>query len=70
MEIYRDYFLAMFGNVATGNTRAFELFADHPLDMDTIRSIVAKFTLVSFNGNNFDMPLLSLALSGALHRWS
>ena len=55
----------MFGNVATGNTRAFELFADHPLDMDTIRSIVAKFTLVSFNGNNFDMPLLSLALSGA-----
>ena len=65
MEIYRDYFLAMFGNVATGNTRAFELFADHPLDMDTIRSIVAKSTLVSFNGNNFDMPLLSLALSGA-----
>ena len=55
----------MFGNVATGNTRAFELFADTPLDMDTIRSIVAKFTLVSFNGNNFDMPLLSLALSGA-----
>lgn len=55
----------MFGNVATGNTRAFELFADHSLDMDTIRSIVAKSTLVSFNGNNFDMPLLSLALSGA-----
>jgi len=55
----------MFGNVATGNTRAFELFADHPLNMDTIRSIVAKSTLVSFNGNNFDMPLLSLALSGA-----
>ena len=58
----------MFGNVATGNTRAFELFADHPLDMDTIRSIVAKFTLVSFNGNNFDMPLLSLALSGATNQ--
>ena len=58
----------MFGNVATGNTRAFELFADNPLDMDTIRSIVAKFTLVSFNGNNFDMPLLSLALSGATNQ--
>jgi len=55
----------MFGNLATGNTRAFELFADHPLNMDTIRSIVSKSTLVSFNGNNFDMPLLSLALSGA-----
>ena len=52
----------MFGNVATGNTRSFELFADHPLDMDTIRSIVAKSRLVSFNGNNFDIPLLSLAL--------
>ena len=58
----------MFGNLATGNTRAFELFADHPLNMDTIRSIVAKFTLVSFNGNNFDMPLLSLALSGATNQ--
>ena len=65
LEIYRDYFLAMFCNVATGNTRAFELFEDHPLDMDRIRTILKESTLVSFNGNNFDLPLLSLALTGA-----
>jgi hypothetical protein len=62
LEIYRDYFLAMFRNVKTGNVRAFELFDGQPLDVATIKSILKSYQLVTFNGLNFDMPLLMLAL--------
>ena len=62
LEIYRDYFLAMFRNVDTGRVRAFELFDGQPLDTDTIKSILKSYRLVTFNGANFDIPLLMLAL--------
>lgn len=65
LEIYRDYFLAMFKNVDTGNVRGFELHADQPFDVKTVRAILNKYRLVTFNGLNFDMPLLMLALRGA-----
>ena len=65
LEIYRDYFLAMFKNVDTGNVRGFELHADQPFDVATVRAILRKYRLVTFNGLNFDMPLLMLALRGA-----
>ena len=65
LEIYRDYFLAMFKNVDTGNVRAFELHADQAFDVATVRTILKKYRLVTFNGANFDMPLLMLALAGA-----
>ena len=65
LEIYRDYFLAMFRNVDTGNTRTFELFDGQPLDVKTIKSILNGYRLVTFNGANFDVPLLMLALKGA-----
>lgn len=62
LEIYRDYFLAMFRNVKTGNERAFELFDGQALDVETIKAIVRTYRLVTFNGTNFDIPLLMLAL--------
>jgi hypothetical protein len=65
LEIYRDYFLAMFKNVATGNVRGFELHADQAFDVATVRTILKKYRLVTFNGLNFDIPLLMLALRGA-----
>lgn len=65
LEIYRDYFLAMFRNVKTGNVRAFELFDGQLLDVATIKSILKSYRLVTFNGANFDIPLLMLALKGA-----
>lgn len=65
LEIYKDYFLVAFRDIKNGKVAAFELFADHPLDVDRIRGIIKASTLVSFNGNNFDVPLLSLALIGA-----
>jgi hypothetical protein len=65
LEIYRDYFLAMFRNVDTGNVRGFELYEGQAFDTKTVRAILKKYRIVTFNGLNFDMPLLMLALRGA-----
>lgn len=65
IEVYRDYFLIAFLNVDTGGIRHFEMFEGQPLDVATIRAILKRYRLVSFNGNNFDLPLVTLALGGA-----
>lgn len=65
VEVYRDYFLLGFLNVDTGATRAFEMFAGYPLDSDTIRKILEIYRVVSFNGNHYDLPMISAALKGA-----
>lgn len=65
LETYGDYFLCAFKNIATGNVRMFELFDGQEFDDDTVRKILRQSTVVGFNSNNFDMPLLSMAMSGA-----
>lgn len=65
LEIYKDYFLAMFRKVHKPEVLACELFDGHPLQVDSLRHLLAGFQIVTFNGNNFDIPLLSLALTGA-----
>ena len=64
IEIYQDYFLVAFMNAATGRVRHFEMYEGQPLDVEPLRSIVRSYRLVSFNGMNFDLPLLTLALLG------
>lgn len=63
-EIYKDYFLAAFINVETGNVRHLEMFDGQPLDLDVLRAILRKCRVIGFNSLNFDMPLLSVALRG------
>lgn len=65
LEIYRDYFLAAFMNAKTGNVRHFEMHADQVFDARTVRQILVRHRLVSFNGSRFDLPLLTMALQGA-----
>lgn len=64
-EIYSDYFLCAFLEVSTGKVKYFEKHADCELDTKTISSLLSKYTIISFNGNSFDMNILALALSGA-----
>lgn len=64
IECYRDYFLVMFKNISTGRSRAFEMFEGHPLDIEMIEKIIRKYTLITFNGNNYDIPMLFLAMRG------
>lgn len=67
-EIYKDYFLVAFKNVATGRVTNFESYPGKELTTDElakIRKIVTSVRLVGFNSINFDWPILSYALAGA-----
>lgn len=63
-EVYRNYFLLMFKGVDSGKVMAFELYDGHPFDNKTVLAILQQFTLVSFNGIPFDMPVITAALRG------
>lgn len=64
-EVYIDYFLASFMNTETGNVREFEMFPGHKFDAETVKRIMARYKIVTFNGNNFDIPIMSEAVRGA-----
>lgn len=63
-EIYANYLLLMFRNVETGKTAAYELVPGGKFNREAVRSIMYKYTIVSFNGWRFDMPLIMMALHG------
>lgn len=62
IEVYWDYFLISFFDAETGKFKDFEMYEGKPLDRASISRIMRNFTLISFNGNNFDINILLLAL--------
>lgn len=64
IECYVDYFLVMFRRVDTGATRQYEMFDGQRLDTDEIGRIMRTYRVVTFNGLNYDIPLLAYALTG------
>lgn len=68
IECYMNYFLVMFRNIETGNTLHFELHDDCELDIEKVRAICSRYTLVGFNSNNYDLTILSYALAGATNK--
>jgi DNA polymerase elongation subunit (family B) len=58
LEVYQNYFLAAFLNTETREVFNFT-------DPKNIPRLIENQTLITFNGNNFDMPLLSYFLAGA-----
>lgn len=62
IECYRDYFLVGFTRVDTLAVRDYEMFDGQALDHMTVMSILRHYRIVSFNGINYDMPMLMLAL--------
>jgi len=67
-ECYRDYWLCKF-STRDGQTIDFQLFDGHPLDIEGLRKVISRSRLITFNGNNYDMPLISLALDGATNAY-
>lgn len=64
-ECYIDYWLIMFRHIENGNTVAVELFPGQSLDIERIERVLRNYCIVSFNGRNYDVPMISLALKGA-----
>lgn len=63
-EIYSDYFLAMFRNIGNGKTIAYEAYEGHDFPALKCMQTMLRYTLVSFNGRRFDVPLLMMACEG------
>ena len=72
-ECYVDYYLVMLRNIYTGEVQHLELTPEmalpqYPFDRYTfpykLRELLSNKQLVSFNGNNYDIPTLSLACAG------
>ena len=62
IECYLNYFLLMARNVYLGEAYVvYELYNDQV----TVSNPLPSGTLISFNGNNYDMVMLAIALKGA-----
>lgn len=64
IELYSNYFLIAFMSLKTRKVTYIELGELGVLDKAKLRWIAETFTLVGFNSNNFDIPILSMALAG------
>ena len=63
-EVYRDYFLIMFKDVESGKSAAFDMFPGQDFNATRVRQLLRSKTLVSFNGNSYDIYVISAALQG------
>lgn len=63
-EIYSNYFLASFYDAQSDKVIHFELYQGQDLDKQTLRKVLNNYTILTFNGINFDMPILTAALMG------
>lgn len=63
-EVYESYFLLMFKEIESGKIRYFEQYPDHPFKSNQVRTLMRKYTTVSFNGNGYDLPMIVAALEG------
>lgn len=64
-EVYANYFLCAFTSVVSGKVVYFETQeALSEMDRARLLWILRNFTVVTFNGNYFDMPMIALACEG------
>lgn len=58
IELYPNYFLAAFLSLETGKVICIED------DMEKLNWILHNYKIITFNGNNFDIPIMALAIAG------
>jgi DNA polymerase elongation subunit (family B) len=63
-EVYKDYFLLSMLRLRDGKIRHFEFHADAKLDVTKITALFRTETVISFNGNSYDIPIISAAIAG------
>lgn len=64
VECYANYFLVAFQSLTSGKITYVERCDGGVLDGNKLNWILNNFTVVSFNGNNYDLPIIALALAG------
>lgn len=64
LETFHQWFLVGITDQASGQQWDFQMVPGHPLDIVSITKLLSYYTMVTFNGNNYDLPMLALALAG------
>lgn len=65
LECFHNWFLVGITDHETETRWDYQLYPGHPLDIDAVTQLCCHYTLVTFNGENYDIPMLTLALTGA-----
>lgn len=65
IECFHNWFLIGITCATTGAEWDYQLTPGGALDVQAIETLLQHFTIVTFNGVNYDMPMLCLALAGA-----
>ena len=63
IECYRNYFLVKL--LIDGQFYDFPMYEGRELDRQALVDLLARYTIYTFNGNNYDLLMLLYALSGA-----
>lgn len=64
-EVYRNFTLFKFKRIDTGAIREFRQHEGMPLNRRGLLNTLKGCTIISFNGINYDHPIVSYALAGA-----
>lgn len=64
-EVAPNWFLLSMMDTETGKVRTFERTAEQAFDGKTVDAIMRKYLTGSFNGNNFDLILITAAIRGS-----
>ena len=65
IECFPNYFLILFRRLPDHKLLSFELKAGGALDTEGIMQVLDKYEVITFNGLNYDIMMLQLALIGA-----
>ena len=64
-ECFRDYWSIGFKSPESGKSIVYEYYDGHPLDKKGIASVFRRYTVITFNGIKYDLPMILYAMSGA-----
>ncbi|MCW2763966.1 MAG: hypothetical protein JWR85_4167 [Marmoricola sp.] len=67
VESYINYFLVAFKHIASGKVAIVEDSPEIDLDVGLLAYMMHKFLIVGFNSNNYDVPIVSLAVMRGLN---
>lgn len=64
VECYRNFFSVAFKHLPSGKYFMFEQSPDYQLNGTKLLWMLWRFTLIGFNSNNYDIPMMTLAIKG------
>jgi DNA polymerase elongation subunit (family B) len=65
IEIYKNYSLFMFKDHESNKVIYVESHNNAPIDRKRLKSLMLKNETITFNGDNYDLPLICAAIDGA-----